>query len=29
MVMYSDGVVEWYINAFMEGNYTFKKRPST
>jgi pyruvate, water dikinase len=28
MVMYSDGVVEWYINAFMEGNYTFKKRPA-
>lgn len=27
MVMYSDGVVDWYINAFMEGNYTFKKRP--
>jgi len=25
MVMYSDSVVEWYINAFMEGNYTFKK----
>ena len=27
MVMYSDGVVDWYVNAFMEGNYTFKKRP--
>lgn len=25
MVMYSDGVVDWYIKAFMEGNYGFKK----
>ena len=25
MVMYSDGVVEWYIKAFLEGNYSFKK----
>jgi pyruvate,water dikinase len=28
MVMYSDSVVDWYINAFMEGNYTFKKIPA-
>ena len=27
MVMYSDGVVEWYVRAFMEGNYTFAKKP--
>lgn len=25
MVMYSDNVVDWYIQAFMKGNYTFKK----
>jgi pyruvate,water dikinase len=28
MVMYSDHVVDWYIKAFMEGNYAFEKRPS-
>ena len=28
MVMYSDGVVEWYVRAFLEGNYAFKKGPS-
>ena len=27
MVMYSDGVVDWYVKAFMEGNYSFKKSP--
>lgn len=27
MVMYSDGVVEWYIRAFLEGNYGFEKKP--
>ena len=27
MVMYSDGVVNWYVRAFMEGNYSFKKSP--
>jgi pyruvate,water dikinase len=25
MAMYSDNVVDWYIKAFMQGNYTFKK----
>ena len=25
MVMYSDNVVDWYVKAFMQGNYTFKK----
>jgi pyruvate, water dikinase len=25
MVMYSDGVVDWYIRAFLEGNYSFRK----
>ncbi|MFH0787188.1 MAG: PEP/pyruvate-binding domain-containing protein [Pseudomonadota bacterium] len=25
MVMYSDSVVDWYIRAFGEGNYTFKR----
>ena len=29
MVMYSDGVVEWYVRAFMEGNYSFKKDGQT
>jgi pyruvate,water dikinase len=28
MVMYSDGVIDWYIRAFMEGNYGFKRKPS-
>lgn len=28
MVMYSDHVVDWYIKAFMTGNYAFEKRPS-
>lgn len=28
MVMYSDHVVDWYVQAFLEGNYAFKKRPS-
>jgi pyruvate,water dikinase len=28
MVMYSDGVVDWYVKAFMQGNYAFEKRPS-
>lgn len=27
MVMYSNGVVDWYIRAFMEGNYRFEKKP--
>jgi pyruvate,water dikinase len=27
MVMYSDGVVDWYVKAFMQGNYAFEKRP--
>ncbi len=25
MVMYNDNVVDWYVDAFMKGNYTFKK----
>ena len=25
MAMYSDNVVDWYVKAFMQGNYTFKK----
>ena len=25
MAMYSDNVVDWYIKAFMQGNYSFKK----
>jgi hypothetical protein len=25
--MYSDGVVDWYVKAFMQGNYAFEKRP--
>jgi pyruvate,water dikinase len=29
MVMYSDQVVDWYIKAFLQGNYTFEKRPAT
>ncbi len=28
MVMYSDHVVDWYIKAFLKGNYAFEKRPS-
>jgi pyruvate,water dikinase len=28
MVMYSDQVVDWYIKAFWQGNYTFEKRPA-
>ncbi|OGP50143.1 MAG: hypothetical protein A2Y79_07480 [Deltaproteobacteria bacterium RBG_13_43_22] len=27
MVMYSDGVVEWYVQAFLEGNYGFERKP--
>ncbi|MGE5253586.1 MAG: PEP/pyruvate-binding domain-containing protein, partial [Planctomycetaceae bacterium] len=28
MVMYSDHVVDWYIKAFLNGNYAFEKRPA-
>ena len=28
MVMYSDLVIDWYIKAFLKGNYAFEKRPS-
>jgi pyruvate,water dikinase len=28
MVMYSDHVVDWYIKAFLKGNYAFEKRPA-
>jgi len=26
-VMYSDNIVDWYVQAFMKGNYTFERTP--